>query len=121
MLLEFDKHTPIFQQLAEGLEDSILQDVYQEGAQIPSTTELSLTYRINPATALKGVNILVDAGVVYKKRGLGMFVADGAKEKIFEKRKKAFFADYVRALLEEAKKLGISREALIAMIREDIG
>ena len=118
MLLEFDNRTPIFEQLAEKIQDAILENTYLEDQQIPSTTEMALTLKINPATALKGVNILVDEGIVYKKRGLGMFVANGAKEKIHAKRKQEFFSKYIEALLEEAKKLGISREDLITMIRE---
>jgi DNA-binding transcriptional regulator YhcF (GntR family) len=81
MKLDFNNDKPIYLQLSEGLEDAIIAGIYPEETQIPSTTEISVNYRINPATALKGINILVDNGIVYKKRGLGMFVANGAKEK----------------------------------------
>lgn len=118
MRIDFDSQTPIYTQLAEGLEDAILADTYAEEQQIPSTTELSLAYGINPATALKGVNQLVNAGIVYKKRGLGMFVSGGAKEAIIHTRKQAFMTEYIVALLLEAKKLGIGREELVAMIKE---
>ena len=66
---------PIFQQIAEQLEEAILSGAYPEESQVPSITEYSVQYRINPATALKGINLLVDAGLLYKKRGVGMFVA----------------------------------------------
>ena len=69
---------PIFQQIAEQLEEAILSGAYPEESQVPSITEYSVQYRINPATALKGINLLVDAGPLYKKRGVGMFVASGA-------------------------------------------
>ncbi|MDL2218264.1 GntR family transcriptional regulator [Christensenellaceae bacterium OttesenSCG-928-M15] len=117
MLLEFDKETPIYVQLKEGIEDAILKGVYGEDEQIPSTTEISATYHINPATALKGINMLVDAGIIYKKRGLGMFVNNGAKELILKSRRQAFFEKYILAITEEAKKLGVSAEDLISMIK----
>ena len=78
MYINFDSEKPIFLQIAEGLEDSILSGVYPEESQIPSITEFSVAYRINPAPALKGINVLVDEGIVYKKRGIGMFVKSGA-------------------------------------------
>jgi len=102
--------------LAEGLEDAILSGAYQEETQIPSTTEISVNYKINPATALKGINMLVDNGVVYKKRGLGMFVSTNAKEKILDNRKVTFFENYITSLVSEAKKLSISKEDILKML-----
>lgn len=116
MQIDFDSERPIFQQIADGLEDAILSGAFPEGSQIPSITEFSVTYKINPATALKGINLLVDEGVVYKKRGLGMFVTEGAAEKLRQKRREGFYETYVRAMVEEAGRLGISREELKAMM-----
>lgn len=116
--MNFDGEKPIYLQIAEQIEDAILTEAFPEETQIPSTTEISATYRINPATALKGINRLVEEGMVYKKRGLGMFVSRGAKEKIMEKRKRDFYANFVVSLLEEAEKLGITRRELAAMIEE---
>lgn len=116
MLLDFKSNKPIFIQLAESIEDDILKGVFEEESQIPSTTEMSVTLKINPATSAKGVNMLVDENIVYKKRGVGMFVSTGAKEIIADKRRKAFYMDYVLALLDEAKKLNISSEDIISMI-----
>lgn len=90
MLINFDDERPIFIQIAEGLEDAILSGAFEEESQIPSITEISVNYRINPATALKGINILVDEGIVYKKRGIGMFVATGAVEKLKQKERNSF-------------------------------
>ena len=118
MKIDFGSQTPIFLQLSQGLEDEILSGVYREGEQIPSITELAASYKINPATALKGINLLVDAGIVYKKRGIGMFVAEGAKAAIMKKRKEHFFDDYIKGLLSEAASLGISRKELIEMIAD---
>ena len=116
MKLNFDDEKPVFLQIAEGMEDAILTGVFQEESQIPSTTELSVTYKINPATALKGINLLVDAGIVYKKRGVGMFVAEGAVRKLRQKRKDQFYENFVSRLVEEAKKLEIADVEIISMI-----
>ena len=90
MELDFTGEKPIFQQIAEWLEDGILSGAFPEESQVPSITEFSVQYKINPATALKGINLLVDAGVIYKKRGVGMFVQKGAADQLRAKRKKAF-------------------------------
>lgn len=116
MKLNFDDEKPVFLQIAEGMEDAILTGIFQEESQIPSTTELSVTYKINPATALKGINLLVDAGIVYKKRGVGMFVAEGAVRKLRQKRKDQFYENFVSRLVEEAKKLEITDVEIISMI-----
>lgn len=107
---------PIFLQLAKTMEDAILSGAFQEETQLPSTTELSVMYKINPATALKGINILVDNEIAYKKRGLGIYVKEGAKKMLQKQRKKVFYEDYVISLLREAQKLGIDVSELIEMI-----
>ena len=120
MQIDFDSERPIFQQIADGLEDAILSGVFPEGSQIPSITEFSVTYKINPATALKGINLLVDENIVYKKRGLGMFVTEGAAEKLRQKRKESFYENFIKAMVEEAKRLEISREELKAMMERGL-
>lgn len=107
---------PIFVQIAEGIEDAVLSGAFPEESQIPSITEISVNYKINPATALKGVNLLVDLGIVYKKRGVGMFVCTGAVEKLTEKRKNEFYDHYVSGLIQEAKRLRLSAEEINKMI-----
>jgi GntR family transcriptional regulator len=114
--VNFDSEKPIFQQIAEGIEDAVLSGAFPEESQIPSITELSVSFRINPATALKGINILVDEGIVYKKRGVGMFVAAGALEKLRLKRKESFYESYVSGLVAEAKRLGLSEKDVLNMI-----
>ena len=99
---------PIFQQIAEQLEEAILSGAYPEESQVPSITEYSVQYRINPATALKGINLLVDAGLLYKKRGVGMFVASGAREKLRQSRRERFYQDYVQRMVREARNLGLT-------------
>ncbi|WP_111719280.1 GntR family transcriptional regulator [Homoserinimonas sp. OAct 916] len=115
---------PIFHQIAERIENDIISGSLPEEAQVPSTNEFATFYRINPATAAKGVNLLVDAGILYKKRGIGMFVNEGSREIILKGRRKQFEADYVRPLVLEARKLGIPESQLAEMIsaitKEDI-
>lgn len=106
----------IYLQIKEMIEQDILRDILLEEERVPSTNELAKLYAINPATAAKGVNLLVDEGILYKKRGIGMFVATGAKEAIRKKRREHFFENYVKDMLTEAANLGISKEELIEMI-----
>ena len=116
MKIDFEDERPIFLQIAEQIEDGILSGAFPEETQIPSTTEISINYKINPATALKGINLLVDGGIVYKKRGLGMFVTTGAVKMIRGKRKEEFFENYITKLAGEAKKLGLTQEEIVSMI-----
>lgn len=111
----------IYLQIKEMIEQDILRDILLEEERVPSTNELAKLYAINPATAAKGVNLLVDEGILYKKRGIGMFVATGAKEAIRKKRREHFFENYVKGMLTEAANLGISKEELIEMITWEQG
>ncbi|MEA5059127.1 MAG: GntR family transcriptional regulator [Clostridia bacterium] len=118
MILGLDEDRPLFLQVAELLEEAILSGAYPEESQVPSITELSVNCKINPATALKGVNLLVEQGLLYKKRGLGMFVSTGARARLAEVRRGRFYVGYIEPLLEEARKLGLSREDVMEMIRK---
>ena len=111
----------IYLQIKEMIEQDIMRDILLEEERVPSTNELAKLYAINPATAAKGVNLLVDEGILYKKRGIGMFVAAGAKEAIRKKRREHFFENYVKGMLTEAANLGISKEELIEMIAWEQG
>jgi DNA-binding transcriptional regulator YhcF (GntR family) len=114
-----DESRPIFVQVAEQVENDIIAGVMQEETQVPSINELAAFYRINPATALKGIGLLVDSGILYKKRGIGMFVAAGAKDKLIATRRDGFAAEFLRPLLAEAAKLGISAAELSSMIDKE--
>lgn len=116
MQLQFDDSAPLYQQIAAQLEEMIFTGGFTEGSQIPSTTQLSAQLHINPATVLKGMNMLVDKGLVEKRRGRGMFVAPGARDKIMQARKDSFYNDYIKRLLVEAHKLGITKEYLLELI-----
>lgn len=111
----------IYIQIKEMIEDDILRDVLLEEERVPSTNELARLYAINPATAAKGVNLLVDERILYKKRGIGMFVATGAKAQIQGKRREQFYDNYVKSLMAEAMSLGITKKELVAMILDAKG
>lgn len=115
--MPFQGEKPIFLQLAEQLEEAILSGAYPEGSQVPSITEYAATYKINPATANKAINLLVSAGLLYKKRGIGMFVAEGARAQLRKQRSETFYQDYVKKLVREAQNLGLSLEQLTELIQ----
>lgn len=112
-----DDTRPIFMQIAERIENDIIEETLLEESQVPSTNQFAVFYQINPATAAKGVNLLVDQGILYKKRGIGMFVASGARAVLMEKRKEQFYEQYVVTMIREAEKLGITLEQLTKMIQ----
>lgn len=108
----------IYLQICEMLETDILRGILLEEERVPSTNELAKCYTINPATAAKGIGLLVDEGILYKKRGIGMFVAAGAAEKIRKRRKVQFQEQQLAKLLHDAKSLGITTKELITMIEQ---
>ena len=112
---------PIFQQIIEIIESDIITGVYKTDDLIISTTQISKVYSVNPTTAVKAVSKLTDAGVLYKKRGIGMCVAEGAKEKITIRRKELFLNQTIDSVISEAKTLGISLDELIGEIKKKEG
>lgn len=118
MDINLESTIPIYMQIAESIEDLILEGKLKEGEQAPSTNQLSAYYKLNPATARKGLNILADKNILFKKRGLGMYVTDGATNLIKEKRKEYFAEKYIMELITECKKLDIGIDELINMIKE---
>ena len=115
-----DDSRPIFIQIAELIESEIVAGTMAEESQVPSTNEFAAYYRINPATAAKGVNLLVESGILYKKRGIGMFVATGARDQLMANRRNAFQRQYIQPLAREARKLGINAEQLTTMIHQSL-
>ncbi|MDQ1126079.1 MULTISPECIES: GntR family transcriptional regulator [Microbacterium] len=113
-----DEGRPLFLQIAESVEDSIIDGTLSEQEQAPSTNELAAFHRINPATAAKGIAMLTDKGVLVKRRGIGMFVADGARELLLTERRSAFADRYLDPLLDEARKLGLGPDDLARLLAE---
>lgn len=118
MQQQLTEEKSIYLQISEMIETDILRGILLEEERVPSTNELAKLYTINPATAAKGVNLLVDAGILYKKRGIGMFVAAGATSQIRQRRKEEFYKVQLQDLLTEAARLGISKEELVCQIQK---
>ncbi|WP_078393941.1 GntR family transcriptional regulator [Shouchella patagoniensis] len=116
----FDDSKPIFQQIAEMIADDIVEGFLKEGDKLPSTTELSAFYQINRATAQKGLTTLVEGGLVYKQRGVGMFVQKGAKATLTEQRKQHFYKHYIEPLLDEAKRIDLNKSEIIHFIEQSL-
>lgn len=117
-ILSSDSMKPIYVQIAEWVESEILNGHFQPDQKVYSQYQLAEMYTINPATAAKGLNLLVDEKILYKKRGLGMFVSDTAKETILYKRKNQTMKRLVRELVLEAKQLQLSEAELIHMVQD---
>lgn len=117
MFIDNNSSIPIYSQIAEIIEDQILNGDFKENEQVYSTNQLAKLLKINPATARKGLNILIDEDIIYKKRGLGMFVSPGAQQKIKAKRSKTFITEYIKSMIKEARKLDLTKEDIINMIK----
>jgi DNA-binding transcriptional regulator YhcF (GntR family) len=113
-----DEGTPLFVQVAERLAADIADGGLAEGERVPSTNELAAFYRINPATAAKGISVLTDDGLLEKRRGIGMFVTNGARATLLARRRAEFAERYVQPLLTEATRLGMGTDELIALVRD---
>lgn len=116
--MAFDDSTPIYLQIAEQIRTAILSGSLKEGDQVMSTTQYATTYRINPATAAKGLNILVEERLVEKRRGLGMFVSEGAHDSLRDARRATFFEDSLEPVIAKAQALGITKTQIITHIEE---
>jgi GntR family transcriptional regulator len=115
-----DEGTPLFVQIAERLADDIADGGLAEGDRVPSTNELAAYYQINPATAAKGINLLAADGLLEKHRGIGMFVAAGARRRLLDDRRKRFAERHVDPLVAEAGRLGIDADELIELIQKSV-
>ena len=116
----FSDGRPIFLQIAEMIENDIVAGNLGEDSQVPSTNEFAAMYRINPATAAKGINLLVEDGILHKRRGIGMFVSSGARERLMEKRRARFSRDYLEPMVVEAASLGLTADELSDLIQQAI-
>ncbi len=114
----FDDHSPIYRQIAEQIKRDILHGVLAEEEQVMSTNQYAAFYRINPATAAKAFQSLVDEGVLYKKRGIGMFVPEGAREQMLAQHRERFFSEVLAPVVEEARTIGIPLSEIVARLRE---
>ena len=116
-----DESQPIFQQIAQMIIDDIVDGALQEGERVPSENELSRFYNINRATARKGLQTLVDQEIIYKQRGIGMFVKEGARKQVLREKQSHYRQYYIRPMLEEARRIGMSVEEIVECIMEEAG
>lgn len=114
----FEQNKPIYIQVREKIVDQIINNELREGEQAPSTNQLVNFYKINHVTVSKGINQLVDEGILYKKRGIGMFVAEGARERLLQDRRESFIEDYIVKLVHEADKLEITESEILGFIKK---
>ncbi|WP_116948649.1 GntR family transcriptional regulator [Jiangella endophytica] len=113
----FDDRSPIYHQIAEAIKNDILSGELGADEQVMSTNQYAAYYRINPATAAKGFQQLVDEGVLYKRRGIGMFVSSEARDMLLSQRRERFFADVVEPMVAEARVIGIPLDDVVARIQ----
>jgi GntR family transcriptional regulator len=113
-----DEGTPLFLQIGAQLADDISDGTLAEGERVPSSNEFAAYYRINPATAAKGINVLIDQGLLEKRRGIGMFVAAGARKRLLAERRQRFAEQYIEPMLVEARRLGLDEGDLVSMVQE---
>ena len=116
-----DDSQPVFIQIMEIIENDIISGAYAVDDIIVSTTQISKLYSVNPTTAVKAIGRLTDDGILYKKPGIGMCVAEGAREKIINRRKEIFLGITINKLIAEAKTLGIPVNELIRVISNKEG
>ena len=109
--------TPIYIQIAEWLENEIIADRLLPEGKVYSQYQLAEIFNINPATAGKGLTILVENNILYKRRGLGMFVVSDAKERILVTRRNETLTKMAKEIVQEAKRLAVKDEDLIALIQ----
>jgi GntR family transcriptional regulator len=114
----FDDRSPIYLQIAERIKEEILSGGLPEGQQVMSTNQYAAFYRINPATAAKGFHQLVEEGILYKRRGIGMFVSPDARERLRSRRRERFFADVVDPMVAQANLLGIPLDEVVRHVKD---
>ncbi|MEK3935988.1 GntR family transcriptional regulator [Sporosarcina sp. FSL W7-1349] len=118
-MLDLDSSKPIYVQIAEWIESEIIDGTLQADEKVHSQYQLAEIFNINPATAGKGLTLLLDAGIVYKRRGLGTFVSPDARDALIVKRKEETLQGLIRQLLTEARLLGVDDEHLLSMIEAE--
>ena len=119
--MNFDQKTPIYQQLADTIRQDILTGALKEETAIPSVRQISVEYGLNPQTVLNATQLLIQEGLLEKRRGLGMFVQKQARKQLNQSASDRFRNETVQALVEEAQMLSITQEALIELIQQTYG
>ena len=116
--MTFDDRSPIYRQIADEIRRDVVSGALGADDQVMSTNQYAAFHRINPATAAKAFQQLVDEGVLYKRRGIGMFVTPDARRRLTARRRAAFVDEMVRPVVVEARRLGIPIDEVVAAVRE---
>ena len=112
----FDPNVPLFLQVKEDIENMILSGAVQEDEKLPSVRVMARDYELNPNTVNSAIGELLNADIIYKKRGIGMFVKQGVKKKLLEQRLESFETEEVENLVQQARMLEISEAKLVGLI-----
>jgi DNA-binding transcriptional regulator YhcF (GntR family) len=112
----FDERSPIYRQIADRIKADVLNGTLEGDAQVMSTNQYASFYRINPATAAKAFQQLVDEGILYKKRGIGMFVSPDAPDLLRSQHRERFFADVVEPMVAEARAVGLPLREIVTYL-----
>lgn len=118
-MLDMDGSKPIYVQIAEWIETGIIDGTLSPDEKVYSQYQLAELFNINPATAGKGLTLLLDAEIVYQRRGLGTFVSPNGRDKLLVKRKEETLRRLVKELLNEAELLGVDERHLLSMIESE--
>lgn len=113
----FDERSPIYRQIADQIRADVLNGVLEPGKQIMSTNAYAAFHRINPATAARAFQELVEEGVLYKRRGVGMFISSDARALLVDRHRERFFGEVVDPMLAEAEAIGVPLDAVVERIR----
>jgi GntR family transcriptional regulator len=113
----FDDRSPIYRQIADQVKADVVSGTLDGDEQVMSTNQYAAYYRINPATVAKAFQQLVDEQVLYKKRGIGMFVSPTARDALRAQRRETFFSDLVDPMVAEAEAVGIPLDEVVARIQ----
>lgn len=116
--MNFKENKPIYLQIADRIMDEILNNTYLEGERIPSVREYAATVEVNANTVVKSFDYLQSDEIIFNKRGLGYFVAEGAVQKIISNRKDTFLNDELPEMFVKLKQLDISMNEVQTMFRD---
>ena len=117
MKINFDSLKPVYIQISEAIEDDIINGSLVEGGAAYSQLIIARELNVNPATAAKGINVLVSKGILEKQRGSSMVVAHGALERLLSERRETGVNEIILTLVSEAIKIGISESEVMDKIK----
>jgi len=115
--MDFNKEKPIFIQIAEAIEDKILQNEWNHEERIPSVRDTAVLFKVNPNTVMRSYNLLQENNLIDNKRGIGYFLMPDARQNLINLRKKSFLENAIPELIKSLKQLDISVSELITNLK----